>query len=69
VRKLLTGLARSHAPHPTRSSVAWTEGFLITHLRLDQHKVDEQYHEVMLDVFVGELLAVGALRQTHAFPK
>jgi hypothetical protein len=38
-----------------------------THLRLDQHEVDEQHHEIMLDVFVRELVAPRALRQPHAF--
>lgn len=36
------------------------------YLRLDQHQVDEQHHEVVLDVFVGEALAPRALRQPHA---
>jgi hypothetical protein len=39
----------------------------LTHLRLDQHEVDEQHHEIMLDVFIRELVAPRALRQPHAF--
>ena len=37
------------------------------HLRLDQHQVDEQHHEIVFDVFVRELLAYGALGQADAF--
>jgi len=31
------------------------------HLRLDQHEVDEEDYEIVLDVFVREFLAYGAL--------
>jgi hypothetical protein len=37
-----------------------------SHLRFDQHQIDEQYHMVMLDIFVGEAFALWALRQPNA---
>lgn len=37
------------------------------HLRLDQDEIDEQDDKVVLDVFVGKFLAVGALREADAF--
>ncbi len=36
------------------------------YLRLDQHQVDEQDDEIVLDVFVREALAARALREAHA---
>lgn len=39
----------------------------MTDLRLDQHQIDEEHHEVVLDVFVREALAARTLRQPHAF--
>ncbi len=36
-------------------------------LRLDEDEVDEEHDEVMLDVFVGEALAAGALGEADAF--
>ena len=39
------------------------------YLRLDQHQVNEQHYEVMLDVFVGEALAAWALSQADALSK
>lgn len=38
-----------------------------TYLRLDQDQVNENNHEIILDVLVGESLAARALRQAHAF--
>lgn len=38
-----------------------------TYLWLDQHQIDEQHDEIMLDVFVGEAFAAWALRETHTF--
>lgn len=37
-----------------------------TYLRLDQYEVNKQHDKVMLDVFVGELLAARTLCQSHA---
>ena len=37
------------------------------YLRFDQDKIDEEDNEVMLDILVGKLLAVLALRESHAF--
>ena len=39
-----------------------------THLRLHQHQVNKQHHEIVLDVFVREALAPRALRQAHIAP-
>ena len=36
------------------------------HLRLDEDHVDEQHHEVVLDVFIREALASWALREADA---
>lgn len=41
----------------------------VTHLRLDQDQVNEQDHKVMLNIFVGESFAIGALRQAYPFTK
>ena len=38
---------------------------LRTYLRLDQHKVDKQHHQIMLDIFIGKSLASWALRQAY----
>jgi hypothetical protein len=35
------------------------------YLRLDQHQVYEQHHEVMLHVFIREFLALWALCQAY----
>lgn len=43
-----------------------SNGAQYTHLRLDQYQVNEEHHEVMLDVFVREQLAARALREAHA---
>lgn len=37
------------------------------HLRLDQHQVDEQHDVVMLNVFIGEALAIWTLCQSDTF--
>jgi hypothetical protein len=37
------------------------------YLWFDQDQIDEEDDEVMLDIFVGEALAAGALGQAHAF--
>ena len=37
------------------------------YLRLNQHEIDEQHDKVVLDIFVGELVALRALRQPYAF--
>ena len=42
---------------------------MLTHLRLDQHKIDEQNDEIVLDIFIREPLASWALCQSHAFSK
>lgn len=39
----------------------------MTYLWLNQHQVDEQHDEIMLDVFVGEAFAAWTLRETHTF--
>lgn len=36
------------------------------YLRLDQHQVDEEDHKIMLDIFVGEAIAIGTLREPDA---
>ena len=36
-------------------------------MRLDQDQVDEQDDKVMLDIFVGETLAIGALSEPDSF--
>jgi hypothetical protein len=41
----------------------------VPYLRLDQHQIDEQHHEVVLDILVCEALAARTLRQSHALPK
>lgn len=51
----------SQLPCITSSAVAET------YLRLDQDQVNEQHHEVMLDILVGELLAARTLCESHAF--
>ena len=38
-----------------------------TNLRLNQHQIDKQHYEIVLDVFIREALAVWALREAHAF--
>jgi hypothetical protein len=41
----------------------WLVSFAFyTYLRFDQDQINEQHHEIMLDVFVCELLASRALR-------
>lgn len=40
-----------------------------TYLRLDQDEVNEQYNQVMLDIFVREAFTSRALRQTDALSK
>lgn len=37
------------------------------YLRLDQDKVNKQHDEIVLDVFVCKVLALGALREPHPF--
>jgi hypothetical protein len=37
------------------------------YLRLYQDQINEQDHKIMLDVFVGEAIAVWTLRKTDAF--
>lgn len=39
----------------------------ISYLRFYQDKVNKEHDEVIFDIFVGEVLAARALRQTHAF--
>ena len=39
----------------------------MTYLWLNQHQVDEQHDEIMLDVFVGEAFAAWTLCEPHAF--
>ena len=39
----------------------------MTYLWLDQHQIDEQHDEIMLDIFVGEALAAWTLCETHTF--
>jgi hypothetical protein len=39
---------------------------VVIYLRLDQHQIDEQDDEIMLDVFVRESLTARTLRETHA---
>lgn len=36
-----------------------------TNLRFYQHKINKQYHEVMLNIFIRKPLAPGTLRQSH----
>jgi hypothetical protein len=38
-------------------------------LGLDQDQVNKQDDKIVLDIFVGESLAVGALRETDSFPE
>jgi hypothetical protein len=38
-----------------------------SHLRFDQHQIDEQHNVIMLDIFVGETFALWALSQPDAF--
>lgn len=38
-----------------------------TYLWLDQHQINEQHDEIMLDIFVGEAFAAWTLRETHTF--
>jgi hypothetical protein len=38
-------------------------------LRLDQHKINKQHYQIMLDIFIGKSLASWALRQPHPFPE
>lgn len=40
-----------------------------TYLRLDQDQINEQHHEIVFDIFVGEAFAARTLRQTHALSK
>jgi hypothetical protein len=35
-------------------------------LRFNQDQINEEHHEVVLDIFVGKALASRALRQAHA---
>jgi len=39
----------------------------MTYLWLDQHQIDEQYDEVMLDVFVRKAFAARTLCEPHTF--
>jgi hypothetical protein len=39
------------------------------YLRFDQYQIDKQHYEIVLDVFVGEFLAHGALGEAYAFAK
>jgi hypothetical protein len=36
------------------------------YLRFDQNQINEQHHEIMLDIFVGEAFAARTLRQPHS---
>jgi hypothetical protein len=40
-----------------------------TYLGLDQDKINEEHNEIMLDVFIGKSLAMGALGQANSFAK
>ena len=50
-------------------TVSWIpcSNTLISYLRFYQDKVNKEHDEVIFDIFVGEVLAAGTLRQTHAF--
>ena len=39
----------------------------MTYLWLDQHQIDEQHDEIMLDIFVGEAFAAWTLCKPHTF--
>lgn len=39
----------------------------MTHLRLDQNQIDKQHNKIVLDILVGEPLAVRALGQADPF--
>ena len=40
---------------------------VFAYLRLNQHKVNKQDDEIMLDVFVGEPMTMSALREADPF--
>lgn len=51
------------------TSIEPIEQKMSINLRLDQHQINEKYHEIVLDVFIREPLASWTLRKSDAFTK